>query len=389
MRLRLREMALKKNRLGIIVILLLGIAIILFSKKEILNAYFSTVKLQFLTNYTSTHYLYDVEEQTGIEGIYSGYLNGLNNSVTYYLEQDDLKAARVQAAGNYYGVGLELMWNLDGQSLTVINVIKDSPAEREGIQVGDLITEVGGIKVLPANKHMIITTAFSNASKPIQFTIESDHEVTKVSLTPEEVMLEDVTLERINEVLYIKLNTIKDGTSARLQQMIDAIATSLYKGIILDVRGLSTDNLEEVSKISDLFLDEGIAFKVKSKAEEITVFKTNNGAYDTKVAVLMNSETLGGAEALVLALKGYATLYGSNTGGLFYTKDIVAFEDGTGMSVASGKICDRYGKQLLEEGVVPDVRLYLDEEDQINRFVNGYLTRQEDSYLEAVLEKFQ
>lgn len=389
MRLRLREMALKKNRLGIIVILLLGIAIILFSKKEILNAYFSTVKLQFLTNYTSTHYLYDVEEQTGIEGIYSGYLNGLNNSVTYYLEQDDLKAARVQADGNYYGVGLELMWNLDGQSLTVINVIKDSPAEREGIQVGDLITEVGGIKVLPANKHMIITTAFSNASKPIQFTIESDHEVTGVSLTPEEVMLEDVTLERIDEVLYIKLNTIKDGTSARLQQMIDAIATSLYKGIILDVRGLSTDNLEEVSKISDLFLDEGIAFKVKSKAEEITVFNTNNGAYDTKVAVLMNSETLGGAEALVLALKGYATLYGSNTGGLFYTKDIVAFEDGTGMSVASGKICDRYGKQLLEEGVVPDVRLYLDEEDQINRFVNGYLTRQEDSYLEAVLEKFQ
>ena len=387
--LRLREMALKKNRLGMIVILLLGIAIILFSKKEILNAYFSTVKLQFLTNYTSTHYLYDVEEQTGIEGIYSGYLNGLNNSVTYYLEQDDLKAARVQAAGNYYGVGLELMWNLDGQSLTVINVIKDSPADREGIQVGDLITEVGGIKVLPANKQMIITTAFSNASKPIQFTIESDHEVTKVSLTPEEVMLEDVTLEHMDEVLYIKLNTIKDGTSARLGQMIDAIATSLYKGIILDVRGLSTDNLQQVSKISDLFLDEGIAFKVKSKAEEITVFKTNNGAYDTKVAVLMNSETLGGAEALVLALKGYATLYGSNTGGLFYTKDIVAFEDGTGMSVASGKICDRYGKQLLEEGVVPDIRLYLDEEDQINRFVNGYLTRQEDSYLEAVLEKFQ
>lgn len=387
--LRLREMALRKNRLGIIVILLLGIAIILFSKKEILNAYFSTVKLQFLTNYTSTHYLYDVEEQTGIEGIYSGYLNGLNNSVTYYLEQDDLKAARVQAEGNYYGIGLELMWNLDGQSLTVINVIKHSPADREGIQVGELITEVGGIKVLPANKQMIITTAFSNAGRPIQFTIESDHEVTKVSLTPEEVMLEDVTLERIDEVLYIKLNTIKDGTSARLQQMIDAIATSLYKGIILDVRGLSTDNLEEVSKISDLFLEEGIAFKVKSKAEEITVFKTNNGAYDTKVAVLMNSETLGGAEALVLALKGYATLYGSNTGGLFYTKDIVAFEDGTGMSVASGKICDRYGKQLLEEGVVPDVRLYLDEEDQINRFANGYLTREEDSYLKAVLEKFQ
>lgn len=382
-------MALKKNRLGMIGILLLGIAIILFSKKEILNAYFSTVKLQFLTNYASTHYLYDMEEQTGIEGIYSGYLNGLDNSVTYYLEEDDLKAEKIQAEGNYYGVGLELMWNLDGQSLMVIDVIKHSPADREGIQVGDLITEVNGIKVLPANKQMIITAAFSNASKPIRFTIESDYEVTKVSLTPEEVILEDVTLEPIDEVLYIKLNTIKDGTSARLQQMIDSASVSLYRGMILDVRGLSTNNLEEVSKISDLFLDAEVAFKVKSKVEDITVFKTNDGAYATEVAVLMNSETRGGAEALVLALKDRATLYGSNTGGLFYTKDIVSFEDGTGMSVASGKICDRYGKQLLEEGVVPDNRLYLDEEDQMSRFINGYLTRQEDSYLEAVLEKFQ
>ena len=281
------------------------------------------------------------------------------------------------------------MWNLDGQSLMVIDVIKHSPADREGIQVGDLITEVNGIKVLPANKQMIITAAFSNASKPIRFTIESDYEVTKVSLTPEEVILEDVTLEPIDEVLYIKLNTIKDGTSARLQQMIDSASVSLYRGMILDVRGLSTNNLEEVSKISDLFLDAEVAFKVKSKAEDITVFKTNDGAYDTEIAVLMNSETRGGAEALVLVLKDRATLYGSNTGGLFYIKDIVSFEDGTGMSVASGKICDRYGKQLLEEGVVPDNRLYLDEEDQMSRFINGYLTRQEDSYLEAVLEKFQ
>lgn len=379
----------KKIRLWMVCILVFGTAIIFINKREVINAYFSTVKLQFLTSYTSAHYLYDFEEQTGIEGIYSGYLEGLDNNVTYYLNKDDLKAARAQMRGNYYGTGLKLMWSVDGHSITVTQVIKNSPAEREGIQVGDKITKVDGIKVLPSNEYAITMKAFSNASEPIQFTIEKGDDINEVHLIPEEVSLEDITLEILDKVMYIKLNTIKEGTSVRLKAMMDEVDTNLYKGILLDVRGLTTDNLEEACQISDLFLESGIAFKEASKDEHISIFTTEDGAYDAPMAILMNSTTLGGAEALVLALKDRATLYGSDTGGLLYIRKIVSFEDGTGMSVASGKICDRYGKQLSEEGIMPDVRLYLDEEDQMNKLINGYFTRDKDSYLEAVLEKFQ
>lgn len=379
----------KKIRLWIVCILVFGAAMIFIGKKEVINAYFSTVKLQFLTSYTSKHYLYDFEEQTGIEGIYSGYLQGLSNSATYYLNEDDLKAARARMKGNYYGTGLSLIWNLDGHSMIVTDIVKHSPAEREGIQVGDLITRVDGIKVLPSNEKDILEKTFSNSSEPIHFTIENEEGSKEITLIPEEVSVEDIALEIIDEVMYIKLNTIKEGTSIRLKQRIDENFITSYKGIILDVRGLSTDNLEEVCKISDLFLDRGIAFKEKIKGEDINTFTTEDEAYDMEMAILMNGTTLGGAEALVLALKERATLYGSDTGGLLYTKQIISFEDGTGMSVASGKICDRYGKQLSEEGIEPDERLYLNEKEQINKLVNGYITIDEDSYLASVLEKFQ
>jgi len=370
-------------------ILIFGATVIFIGKREVINAYFSTVKLQFLTNYASKYYLYDFEEQTGLEGIYSGYLEGLDNSVTYYLNQEDLKAAKAQMKGNYYGTGLKLRWNLDGHSMMVIDVIKDSPAEREGIQVGSYITKVDGIKILPSNEEVIIEKAVSNANEPIQFTIENGDGITEVHLIPEEVNLEDITIELIDHVMYIKLNTIKEGTSLRLKEMMDRVATHLYEGILLDVRGLATDNLEEVCQISDLFLESGIAFKEKGKEDQITTFATEDGAYDTRMAILMNRTTMGGAEALVLALKDHATLYGSDTGGLLYIKKIVDFEDGTGMSVAGGKICDRYGKELPKEGITPDVRLYLDEEEQMNKLINGYISGAEDSQLEAVLEKFQ
>lgn len=379
----------KKNRLWVVGILVFGVAIIFIKKSEVINAYFSTVKLQFLTNYTNKYYLYDFEEQMGIEGIYSGYLGGLDNRVTYYLDQEDLKAASAQMRGNYYGTGLKLAWNLNGHALSVTEVIPYSPAERAGIEIGDQIIQVEDIKVLPSNEREVVSKAFSNANEPITFKLEHNSEVKEIILIPEEVSLEEITLEIMDTVLYIKLHTIKEGTSSRLKEQMDQIDTELYQTILLDVRGLETYNLEEVCHISDLFLEEGTAFKEKTKDEKMQVFTTQEGAYDQPLAILMNSTTLGGAEALVLALEERATLYGSDTGGLFYTKTIVNFEDGTGMSVASGKICDRYGKQLSEEGIEPDERLYLDEESQINKLSEGYIEKEEDSYLKAVLEKYQ
>lgn len=379
----------KKFRLWIISILVFGAIIIFIGRSEVINAYFSTVKLQFLTSYTNKHYLYDFEEQLGMEGIYSGYLEGLGNRVTYYLDKEDLKAASAEMRGNYYGTGLKLAWNLNGHSLNVTEVIPHSPAERAGIQQGDQIIQVGDIKVLPSNEREVLDKAFSNASEPISFTLQHKDEIREVVLIPEEVDLEEMTLNLIDHVLYIKLHTIKEGTGSRLKQQMDAIDTELYQTILLDVRGLETHDLEEVCEISDLFLEEGTAFKEKTKEEKIQVFKTQEGAYDQPLVILMNSTTLAGGEALVLALKERATLYGSQTGGLVYIKTLISFEDGTGMSVASGKICDRYGKQLSEEGIAPDERLYLDEENQIDKLSGGVIDQEEDSYLKAVLKKCQ
>ena len=379
----------KKVRLWIVGILVLGAAILFIGRSEVINAYFSGVKLQFLANYTNKYYLYDFEEQMSIEGIYSGYLEGLDNRVTYYLEDDDLKAASAEMRGNYYGVGLKLAWSLDGHSLTVTKVISESPAERAGIEVGDQITQVEGIKVLPSNEKEVVEKAFSNANEPITFVVEHNGQAKEIVLIPEEVNLEEMTVELMDTVMYIHLHTIKEGTSMHLKEKIDAVDSSLYQTILLDLRGLETHNLEEVCRISDLFLEEGIAFKEKTKEEKVEVFTTEAGAYDKNLAILMNSTTLAGAEALVLALEEKATLYGSETGGLFYIKTLVGFEDGTGMSVASGKICDRYGKQLSEEGIEPDERLYLDEESQLDKLSEGYILKEEDSYLKAVLKKYQ
>lgn len=370
-------------------ILAAGAVALLFSKRELNNGYFSTVKLQFLTNYMDTHYLYDIDEQIGLEGIYNGYLAGLENSGTYYLNTDELIAEQACAEGDYFGTGLKLMWRLDGHALTVTEVIPGSIADQEGIEAGDSITEVGGIPVLPANQKEITEQVTSKKKALLEYTIERDKSVMSIDLSPDKVVLDDYESEVIEDVLYVKINSIKKGTSSRLKETIDEYIGQKDKGIILDIRDVQTDQIEEINSLCDLFLDTRVSFKMKTKAEGVKTFMSDEGAYDIPLVLITNSGTLGGSEALVLALKEQATLVGSDTGGLIYIKEIIAFEDQTGMCVAAGIICNQYGEMLSKEGIAPDIRVYLDEEERLSWISEGYIDRQSDPFLSAALESFQ
>ena len=159
--------------------------------------------------------------------------------------------------------------------------------------------------------------------------------------------------------------------------------------LFLDVRDLNTDKIEEVSKISDLFLGEGIAFKLQSKKDGMITFETQKDYYSMDMIIITNRDTKGGVEALVLALQDRAIQLGGNTGGDAYIKSLVSFEDGTGMSVAVGTIHDCYGEELSKAGIEPDIRLYITEEEKLLMLEQGYVTKADDSYLQEALKQFQ
>lgn len=379
----------KQKRLWMVGVVVLGASIFIFIHTgDRVNAYFSTVKLQFLAKYAQSYYLYDIDEEAGFEEIYGGYLDGLENSMTYYLEKEDLKAAKIQFEGEYFGTGLKLVWSMESHALIIVDVVKGSMAEEKGLQIGDLITEIDKVPVLPTNGQQLISKATSNIEEMTEYVIKRDDLSWKVELMPTKVVIEDVTWELVDDVLYIKLHTIKEGTSAKVNEILKATDFKECKGLILDVRDLMTHQIEEVAKLSDLFLDSGIAFKVRTKAYGVRDFEMSEDAYEMPMVMITNSETLGGTEALVLALKERVTLLGSNTGGLHYIQDIISFDDDTGMSVAVGKICDRYGKELDQDGVSPSIRLYLDEKEILNKLEHGYLGKKEDDYLQHALTLF-
>lgn len=357
------------------------------------SAYYSTSKLEMINKYLSSGYLYDIDEISEEEitdSIYTSYVSGLENSATYYLGTDEFKQAEATSQGNYLGVGLMMTWAADGRSILITDVIPESPAAKAGLKAGDHIIAIDGIEVVGANQKEVLDKLAYTGEQSISYKIKrsADEKEEIINLTAALVPLDDLEYEMIDQVGYIKLESIRNGTSEHLDQVIKELEAQKIKGIILDVRDLYTNNVDEVSKMCDLFLDEGIAFKLKHGKSEIQGFEMSSGKYDQKVVLLTDRYTRGGAEAFVSAMQDVAIQMGTDTYGLAYVSELVALEDGSGLSVATGVLYDKFGKQLSDKGIEPDEMVFMTEQEKVEYIEKGSISKENDSLLKKALEQF-
>lgn len=388
-------MKLKKLSKKVIIIIASFSMVIMGSgcQSKFANTYYATSKLEMIKKYLSSGYLYDINEISDediADSIYASYVSGLENSATYYLNADEFKQAQASAEGNYIGVGLKMTWESDGRALLVTDVIPDSSADQAGIKEGDHIITIDNIDVVSANQKEVVEKLSYTGEKPITYKVErkSNGKVEEISLVASLVTLDDLTYEILEDVGYIQLQSIRMGTSQHLEKVLKDLEAKKVKGIILDVRGLYTNQIDEVAKVCDLFLDEGIAFKLKHGKSEMQSFEMSSGKYEQKIVVLTDGSTRGGAEVLVSALKESAYQMGADTYGLVYVSELISLEDGSGLSVATGILYDQYGEKLSDKGIEPDEMVFMTKEEKIEYIEQGSISQENDSLLKKALEQF-
>ena len=88
----------------------------------------SDEKLTEIKGYIDKYYLNDYDDQALIDGAYEGYVNGLGDPYSAYMNKETYESWLTSATGNYSGVGITFMENEKGY-YEVISVNPDSPAE--------------------------------------------------------------------------------------------------------------------------------------------------------------------------------------------------------------------------------------------------------------------
>ncbi|MEO6182407.1 MAG: S41 family peptidase [Verrucomicrobiota bacterium] len=172
---------------------------------------------------------------------------------------------------------------------------------------------------------------------------------------------------------YLRVAKVESGLSDNLKSAYSKlISTNKLKGLILDLRYTAGTDYDAAAKTADLFIATEQPLLRWGEASARASTKTN--AITFPVAVLVNHQTSGAAEALAAMLREaqVGLVLGTNTAGQASVFKEFKLADGQTLKVASWPVKLGNGKEIPTEGLKPDIEIALNSSDEKALYENPY-----------------
>ncbi|MBC8003178.1 MAG: hypothetical protein H7X97_11390 [Opitutaceae bacterium] len=163
------------------------------------------------------------------------------------------------------------------------------------------------------------------------------------------------------ECAYLRVSQVGPGLVEGVTASVkDLGATNQLKGIILDLRFASGTDFESAAKVVDLFT--GVEKLLLSWGEQSVKSRVKADYIKLPLAVLVNKETSGAAEALAAALQETQAglLLGSGTAGQASVFKEFKLASGQRLLIAAVPVKLGNGESIAAGGLKPDIEIRVD-----------------------------
>lgn len=253
-------------------------------------------------------------------------------------------------------------------------VVKDMPADRQGIMVGDVVKKIDDYELTDYNHAVRLT---GENGKKLNLLIERDGKEMEIdfTLSADDELISSVHSQMYGNTLYISVDSISGEAFASFEEKISA---SSFDSLILDLRNNGGGYTDSAISIADLFIGSSTTILYAQNGEEEKYQTTDDITYDVPIVVLVNEKTASAAESLSALLKQYgdATLVGVNTfgKGIYQSR---AFFNGESVRYTEGYYTVGDWECYNGKGIKPDVEVDMD---------SDYIGTDKDVQLEKALE---
>lgn len=321
-------------------------------------------KLDELRALVDEKFIGEIDWKAAEDSAAAGMVAGLGDRWSYYMSAERYDSYLEQMKNAYVGVGITVTEREDGY-IDVVEVVEGGPAERAGIEAGDILTHADGIDL--ATLTMDETTGIIKGEEgttvrltirrgEITWEMDVRREFFEVTVASGQMLTEDigmVTIENFD-------GRCADETIAAIESLMDQGA----KKLIFDVRNNPGGYKRELCAVLDYLLPEGPLFRSEYYDGTEQVDESDADCLDIPMAVLVNSESISAAEFFAAALDEYeaATVVGTQTIGKGYFQQTYRLSDGSAVGLSVGKYTTPNGVSLTDVGITPDVVVEVDEE---------------------------
>ena len=337
-------------------------------------------------------YVEPVEDSELLERAIRGMVDDLDRH-SEILDATEYQNIRISTSGRYSGVGLEI--SQEDNRILVIAPIDGTPAQRAGVEAGDVIIEIDGHTVADDGLNETIDKLRGPAGTPVAIKVVRDDfdDPLDFHLTRQKIRVASVRYELLDPMIgYLRLSQFNDTTPNEAKQAITALIDEADEthgneltGLVLDLRNNPGGILDSAVGVSDLFLDEGVIVSARGRTPEsrfTRVAKAGDVIDGATIVVLVNAGSASASEIVAGALQDHerATILGTRTFGKGLVQTVTPLSRGRAIKLTTSRYFTPSGDSIDETGVSPDVyiqgaRGYPDQS------LNGGLDRENDTQL--------
>lgn len=320
-------------------------------------------KLDQINGLIEDYYLYEdeIDQDALISGIYSGYAAALGDPYTEYYDEEETRALEESTSGVFSGIGALMSKSPDSDEVVVANVYEGSPAEKAGLQEGDVISQVDGKATAGEDLSTVASWVKGEKGTEVSLHVLRDGEELDLTAIRDDIETQTVYYEmKDGRTGYIAVSEFDDVTYEQFETALSDLESQGMEGLVIDLRGNPGGNLDTVTDMLQLLLPEGTIVSIKDKygnTEEITCDGANE--FTKPLAVLVNEYSASAAEIFSAAVQDYGTgvIVGTTTYGKGVVQQIIDLGDGTCLKLTIAEYYTPSGRSINGTGVVPDIEV--------------------------------
>ena len=311
-------------------------------------------------------YVEEVKGEELLNNAIKGMVSSLDPHSAYLLPEahDELQ---VSTKGGFGGLGIEVA--MEDGFVKVISPIDDTPAQRAGMQAGDLIIRIDGTAVQGMSLGDAVKKMRGKVGTKIVLTVvrKGEDQALSVKIIRDVIRIRSVKSRMLEDGFgYVRISQFQMHTGENLEANIDSLIDEnegeQLKGMVLDLRNNPGGVLSAAVNVSDAFLTEGLVVYTDGRIDDSSQKFEADGEDILKGAplvVLVNNGSASASEIVSGALQDHkrAVIMGTQTFGKGSVQTIMPMRDGAALKLTTARYFPPSGRSIQAEGITPDIEL--------------------------------
>lgn len=343
-------------------------------------------KLREIDAAVRTNYIGEYSEDVIETSVISGYVDGLGDKYASYMTGSAYYEIEQTNNGVIHGAGFEAEDDGSGY-LKIISVYKGSSAELNGVQAGDVITEIDGKSLLSMEAGTAKEKLSGEVGTRIRLKLLRDGEEIVVNLIRQQLDITSVNGEVLaDNVAYIRISSFNAKTPEQFMSALNNLTAVGVESVIIDVRQNGGGVVSSLKPILNQFITASVVASAEyadGSRKAIVETDTETTVVNVPVAILVDEGTASAAELFAGAMRDGcgATIIGTQTMGKAVMQNTYEFSDGSALTISTAKIYLTKSGTWDTEGIKPDYTV----ERNIDTLPE-YLTLENDTQLQKAIE---